>query len=319
MKSRLLKYIVESSWYDRGLGFLKRVRFKSADVSLFEVIRIFVDKLTRDEIIERANGVAFSFTLAIFPAIIFLFTLIPYIHAFIPEVSTESILSFIESFMPDNMFPVVASTIADIIGNTRGGLLTFGALFSLYMATNGMLSLMNALNACYKTTEKRGFFKTRFIATGLTVMLAFVLILAIVLLIAGNIAIDFVHTKVVWLNLDAYDYFFILSLRFLVIFIVFFLAISFIYYFGPAIHYNWNFFSIGSVTSTLFCLGVSYGFSFYVTNFATYNKLYGSIGVLIALMIWLWILSIVLLVGYELNAAVHQAHRNAPIIGMGTE
>lgn len=86
---------------------------------------------------------------------------------------------------------------------------------------------------------------------------------------------------------------------------VFFFAISFIYYFGPAVHYNWKFFSVGSFVATLGCLGVSYVFSYYITNFGTYNKVYGSIGVLIALMIWVQLITIVLLFGYEINASLH--------------
>ena len=321
MKAKIIKYVLESQLYNHTVGLLKRVKIKKADISLYTIVTIFIEKITKDEIIDKANGVAFNFTLAIFPAIIFLFTLTPYIQEFIPEVSNESIILFIGDIMPENMFVVVAATIEDIISKTRGGLLTFGALFSLFLATNGMLSLIKAFNACYKTVEKRGFFKTRMVATGLTIMLAFVLILAILLLVVGNIAIDFMKDNIAAIdflkdiglgNLDKYDYFLFLVLRFLVIFIVFFIAISFIYYFGPAVHYNWSFFSIGSIISTLLCIAVSYGFSFYITNFGTYNKVYGSIGVLIALMIWQMILSIVLLVGYEINAAIHQAHRQLP-------
>ena len=104
---------------------------------------------------------------------------------------------------------------------------------------------------------------------------------------------------------DNYTIYFILILRFLVIFIVFFFTVSAIYYFGPAVHYNWSFFSIGSLLATLAGLGISYGFSYYVTNFGSYNKVYGSIGALIALMVWIQLLTIVLLYGYEINASLH--------------
>ncbi|MEP2771650.1 MAG: YihY/virulence factor BrkB family protein [Fulvivirga sp.] len=309
MKGKILKYIEESGPFQALIELLKRVKFKKYEgLTLYEVIKVFIDKITKDEIIDRANGVAFNFALAIFPAIIFLFTLTPYIHELIPEVSQASILIFIEGVMPDSMFETVESTVTDIVGNTRGGLLTFGAIFSLYLATNGMAALMKAFNACYKTLEKRSFLKTRLVATGLTFMLAFVLILAVILLVVGNIFLDFIH-DIQWLELGDFDFLIFFIIRFVVIFIVFFLAISFIYYFGPAVHYNWRFFSIGSLIATILCIAVSYGFSFYVSNFATYNKLYGSLGVLIALMVWQEILSIVLLVGYEINASIHQAYR----------
>ncbi|MDN5200690.1 YihY/virulence factor BrkB family protein [Fulvivirgaceae bacterium BMA10] len=307
MKKKFLTYITNSAPYQWTISLLKKIRFKKADVNLYDVIRIFIDKLTKDEVIERAEAVAFNFTLAIFPAILFLFTLIPFIHDWIPDVSVESIMEFIGQMMPQNMYEVISSTVLDIIGKQRGGLLTFGFVFSLFLATNGMMALIKAFNACYKTVEKRGFLKTRFIATALTMMLAIVLVLAIVLLVVGNIMIDFIQ-HLEWFDIDNYLFLLFLALRFIVIFIVFFLAISFIYYFGPAVHYNWRFFSIGSFVATLLCLLVSYGFSYYVANFSTYNKLYGSIGVLIALMIWQFILSVVLLIGYELNASIHKAH-----------
>ena len=309
MKKRILDYIVNHTGFKWMIQVLKRVKFKNYEnASLYMVIKIFYEKITKDEILQRANGVAFNFTLAIFPAVIFLFTLVPFIHRFIPEVDSATILEFVGGIMPESMFVVISSTIEDIAGQERGGLLTFGAVFSLYLAANGVLSLMQAFNSCYKTIEKRGFIKMRLIAIALTIMLAFALILAILLLVVGSIAID-VITAIEWLQLSDYSVTGIIILRFLVIFIVFYLAISFIYYFGPAVHYNWRFFSIGSVISTFLCLGASYAFSYYITSFGTYNKLYGSIGVLIALMIWQFILTVILLVGYEINASLHHAHR----------
>ena len=309
MKDKIFDYIFSTKLYGKFLTFVRRVKFKSYEnVSLYEVIAIFIRKVTSDDIIQRSYGVAFNFTLAIFPAIIFLFTLIPFINNFIPEVDSENILNFIGEIMPESMFEVVASTIEDIIGNTRGGLLTFGALFSLYLAANGVLSLMNAFNSCYKTVDKRGFLKTRLIAIGLTLMLAFVLILAIVLLVIGSIAINFLADNPL-VNIDEYVVYLIQILRFVVMFIVFFLAISFIYYFGPAVHYNWSFFSLGSFIASFLCLAASYGFSLYIANFGTYNKLYGSIGVLIALMMWQFILTVIMMVGHEINASLHYAHR----------
>lgn len=294
--------------------WMRSVKFKRWDnVSLYKIIKLFVRDLTENEILIRANGVAFSFILAIFPAIIFLFTLIPYITQYIPEVNTESIMAFLADLMPASMYDVTATTVQDIISNQRGGLLTLGFVFSLYLATNGMMSLMNAFNACYKTNDRRGGLKMRLIATGLTINMALVIVLAIVLLVVGQLVLDYTLSnlnQLEWLEgIDKFTVYMIFVLRFLVIFIVFFLTVSTIYYFGPAIHYNWRFFSIGSFLATILILAVSYGFSFYITNFGTYNKVYGSIGVLIALMVWVQLVTVVLLVGYEVNASIHDAAR----------
>jgi membrane protein len=293
---------------------MRKIKFKRWDnVSLYKIVKLFIRDLMQNEIIQRANGVAFNFILAIFPAIIFLFTLIPYISQFIPEVNTESIMAFMGEMLPASMYEVMASTVHDIISNQRGGLLTFGFVFSLYLATNGMMALMVAFNACYKTDDKRGGLKMRLIATGLTINLAIVLCLAIILLVVGQLVLDYLLLHLgefKWLaGIDNFTVYLIFILRFVVIFIVFFLAVSTIYYFGPAIHYNWRFFSIGSFLATLLILAVSYGFSYYITNFGTYNKVYGSIGVLIALMIWIQLITVVLLIGYEINASIHDAAR----------
>jgi membrane protein len=187
-----------------------------------------------------------------------------------------------------------------------------GFLFSIYLSTNGMMALMRAFNSCYRTIENRGGLKTRLIATGLTINMTFVLFLAIILLIVGQFVLEAIMANIPqfdWINISDFTVVMLFALRFITIFIVFFLAISFVYYFGPAIHYNWRFFSVGSLLATFLCLGVSYAFSFYVTNFATYNKVYGSIGVLIAIMVWIQLITIVLLVGYEVNASIHDAIR----------
>jgi membrane protein len=210
------------------------------------------------------------------------------------------------------MYEVVSSTLHDIISIQRGGLLSFGFIFSLYLSTNGMIALMRAFNACYRTIENRGAIKTRLIATALTINMAVALLLAIMLLVVGQLALEYVMAHVpefAWLDLSSFTVVLLFVCRFLALFIAFFLAISFVYYFGPAIHYNWKFFSIGSLLATLSSLLVAYGFSYYITNFGTYNKIYGSIGALIALMVLIQLITIVLLVGYEVNTSIHDAIR----------
>src|SRR5690606_26463648 len=215
------------------INWLKKVRFrKYENISLYKILRLFLNNLTDDEILDRANGVAYNFLLAIFPAIIFLFTLIPYVSQFFPEVTNESIVDFLGQQMPPSMFEVVSSTVLDIVSNQRGGLLSFGFLFSVYLSTNGTMALMRAFNACYRTIENRGGLKTRLIATGLTFNLAFVLFLAVILLVVGQLVLEYVMNHLRDFNLvdlSGFTVFLLLSVRFLVIFIVFFLAISTLY------------------------------------------------------------------------------------------
>lgn len=309
MKFKHKRFILQWSPGSIAINWMKRVRFKKHDnISLYKILRILLKKILDDEILDRANGVAYNFMLAIFPGIIFLFTLIPYITVYYPEINERSILEFLESQMPASMVDVVSSTILDILSNQRGGLLSIGFLFALFLSTNGMMALMRAFNTSYKTIENRGAIKMRVIATGLTFNLTFVLFLSMILLIVGQLVLDYIMA-LSWINISDFAVFLLFALRFVVIFVTFFLAIATIYYFGPAIHYNWRFFSIGSFLATILCMLVSYGFSYYISNFSTYNKVYGSIGVLIALMVWIQLITIVLLVGYEVNASIHDAVR----------
>ena len=306
-RKRILK--IQTARISRA--WLKKIKIKGSDhLSLYKFFKIFLFNIEEDEIVDRANGVAYNFILAIFPTIIFLFTLIPYISQYFPTVSRDGIMLFLSDYMPPSMYEVVSSTVLDILSKQRGGLLTFGFVFALFLATNGMMALMRAFNACYKTVERRGFYRMRLTATGLTVLLALVLLSAVVLLIVGELVINNVTNELSDLsNMQLDKLYGLFALRFVVIFVVFFFAVSFIYYFGPAVHYNWKFFSIGSFIATLACLGVSYGFSFYITNFASYNKVYGSIGALIALMVWIQLLTVVLLFGYEINASLHYGRK----------
>lgn len=312
MKKRIKEKIRTSKRYLRLLEVLKKIHLKKRNISVYDIIVVFIEKVQKDEIFERANSVAFNFTLAIFPAIIFLFTLIPYIP-YPPELDVK-ILRFLQDVMPYSLYDAAASTIEDIVSKPRGGLLSFGFVLALYLATNGMSSLMQSFNKCYKTVEKRGFLKTRLIATILTFTLAFVLLLAVLLLIIGQF---FINAMQEYIFLEDFMVYLIFVLRFVVVFIIFLTGISCIYYLAPAVHDRWRFFSFGSFTATLLSMGISYGFSFYINNFATYNKVYGSIGALIAIMIWLSLLSVVLLIGFEINASIDKAtklHLNKAVI-----
>src|SRR5437868_10691056 len=175
MKHATCKRILQLTIARTTRNWLKRIKFKNHDnISLYKFLKIFLYNISEDEIMDRANGVAFNFILAIFPAIIFLFTLIPYVTNYFPDINKESIMEFFGDLMPTSMYDVASTTILDIVSNQRGGLLTFGFVLALFLSTNGMMALMRAFNACYKTIENRNGVKTRLIATGLTVTMTIV-------------------------------------------------------------------------------------------------------------------------------------------------
>lgn len=250
---------------------------------------------------ERAASVAYSLILAVFPTIIFFFTLIPYI-SFVPNLQ-ERIMGFFHRVLPGNTFSTVAATIHDIISRPQSGVLSFGFLLALFSATSGLVALINAFNTPHKLADKRGFFKTRLIAVGLTFTLAFALLLAVIVLVIGGIISDYllhfgILNTVVFVKLLALG-------RYTLVFGVFVATVSVIYRYGPAMTKHWTFITPGAVTASLLIVLTTLGFSYYVSNFGSYNKLYGSIGTLIALMIWINLVSLLLIIGFEINVSLY--------------
>jgi membrane protein len=270
-------------------------------VSCYAVGEELFRRLYTNDIIEHAYGMAFNFTLAIFPAIISVFTLIPHIP--IPMLA-QKIIAFLQEMMPLSIYEVLAPTIQDTLSTQRKGLLSLGFLATLYLATNGMMSLIKTFDLAHKDTlcVRRGYFKKRGIAALLTLMLALVLCCAMVLLIVGNQLFHYVTSH--GLIASKFKMTLILGLRLCTIVLILLNAIACIYYVAPSVRQRWPFFSFGSLIATLLSLVASFGFSYYVKNFANYNRIYGSLGIFIALMSWLFVLSAILLVGFELNTSI---------------
>lgn len=259
------------------------------------------DKLAGNELSERAASVAYNLILAIFPTIIFLFTLIPFIN-FIPNLE-EQILQFFARTLPSGSFESVGATIKDIVSQPRGGVLSFGFILALYSATSGMVALMNAFNSSHETTEQRGFLAKRGIAVALTVALAVSLFLAIGLLVVGGVVIDYLLKFGVFNNIVFY---YLLKIaRYLLVFGVFVGVVSVIYRYGPDVNMKWTFVTPGSITASVLIVLTTLAFSYYVSNFGSYNKVYGSIGTLIALMIWTNLICLLLVLGFEMNVSLY--------------
>jgi membrane protein len=298
-----LNYLDRFKIWKRFTSILDKIIVGKHRTSLYDLLKIFLVSLTKDDILERAKAVTYNFTLAIFPGIIFLFTLIPYIP--IPNLQ-ETIMTFFED-LDLIMIEQVRSTIEDIISKPRGDLLSFGVIFAVYLSTNGMLSLITNFNVFYKTKFSRGYFKNYLVAFVLTLLLIVIMTIAMGLLIGGQIVLNFL-LDIGILNQD-FLFILIISLRFLILFIIFQLMISIIYYLGPSVEERWHFMNTGSVFATLLCIASSYLFSYYLTNFGSYNKFYGSIGAVIAFMIWLYLLSVILLLGFVINVTIDRASR----------
>jgi membrane protein len=224
-------------------------------------------------------------------------------------------MSMIAIIMPENAFKAVETTLEEIIKKQNGGLLSFGFITALIFATNGIHRLMRAFNKSSLIIESRSWLRQRFVALCLTVVIVVALLLTITAMITGEYILSLIRTNTNDLNLQSSYWDWLVDFgRWLLMVVVYFVTISILYRYGPANAKKWKLFSAGSWLATLLAVLTFWGFAYYIRHFGTYNKLYGSIGTLIVIMIWLYLNSLIILVGFELNASVDLSKRNIRIV-----
>jgi|TARA_Y100000385_G_C13100480_1_gene644223 membrane protein len=270
-------------------------------MNLYDVAHFFIEGLEKGAITTRASSIAFNFFLALFPALIFFFTLIPYIPV---DNFQEILLGLLGEVLPPSTNESAFKTITDIINHPRGGLLSFGFLMALYFSTNSINSLMEAFNSSYHISESRGMWKQRLIALGLTLMLSLMLIVAVALIVftqfASNYFVDLGILKQSSITL-------MLIGKWIILLAFLFGGLSVLFQYGPTKKTHWSLISPGSILATVFIIITSMGFGLYIDHFGQYNKLYGSIGTLIVILLWMYFNAIVMLIGFELNASIFSA------------
>jgi len=276
---------------------------------LYTVAVFFFQEIARESLLNKASSLAYNFLLAIFPGIIFLFTLIPYIPV---DNFQEQLLSFIALVLPENAYITIQTTLEDIVINQNRGLLSFGFVAALLFSTNGLTSLMTAFNKASLIIENRGWIKQRLVAIALAFMIIIALTVGMTILTVSSYILTYFKnlfniTDNFWFNIIPIARWFILAG-------VYFFTVSVIYKFGPSSSTKWKFFSPGATLSTILAILTFVGFAYYINHFNTYNKLYGSIGTLIIIMIWLYLNSLILLIGFELNAAIELSKRSIKIV-----
>ncbi len=269
---------------------------------LYDVARFFWKGIYDGAITTRASAIAFNFILAMFPAIIFLFTLIPYIPI---DNFQNQLLDLIQSVLPDKAFLAIQGTIQDIIILPRGSLLSFGFLAAFIFSTNGLVSIIVAFNATIHAIETRNIISLYLIAFGLSLILTLLTTVSVALITVSTRVMEFLLAKQI-IRLD-YIYYLVVGGKWLVILLLFFFAFAFLFYFAPARKMRFRFISAGGTLATVLSILISVGFSFYINNFGKYNILYGSIGTLVVVMLYFYFMALILLIGFELNASIRSA------------
>lgn len=272
-------------------------------VPLYDVALFFWHSIEKGSITTRASAIAFSFFIAFFPFILFLFTLIPYIPI---ENFQNELFRLIQEFVPESTFNTIEGTVTDIIMRPRGGLLSLGFVMALVFSTNGLASMMSAFDATVHSINRRSWLSQRLAAIFLLGILSVLLTIAVALITGGQIAISYLRENEI--IRDSFTIFLLTFGKWVVIVLLLFFANSFLYYMAPAKKTKWRFISAGSTLSTILSIIALVGFSYYINNFSQYNKLYGSIGTLLIILFLIYVMSLILLIGFELNASIYQAH-----------
>jgi len=295
------------SIWESILVHAKRITLPGLDgMAIYDVMVFFWRSIVDGALSTRASAIAFSFFVALFPAIIFLFTLIPYIP--IDNFQNELFL-LIEDMVPATTFMAIKETVLDILTRQRGGLLSLGFFMALIFSTSGFASMMSAFDASLHSFERRTWLGQRLIAILLLAILSVLITIAIALITSGQ---HIINSLVASGYLKDHFTIYMLSIgKWVVTLFLFFIAISFLYYLAPAKKTKWRFISAGGTLATVLSIATFLGFSYYINRFGQYNKLYGSIGTLLVIMLLMYLMSMILLIGFELNASINEAVKHS--------
>ncbi|MCB9261964.1 MAG: YihY/virulence factor BrkB family protein [Flavobacteriales bacterium] len=266
--------------------------------SIYDVGKFFVDSLFDSDLNVRASSLAYNFFLSLFPAIIFLFTLIAYIPI---DGFQEDLLQQIERVLPRNTFEALFTTIEDILNNQNITLLSFGFVLAIYFSSTAFQNMMTNFNKYTKQEHKRNWFASRVRSIWLTLLVTMTVLIMVLVVTYINISLYMLDIE------DKTRYILLQVLQVGSIYFLIYLVYSSLYYFGSSKTAKWNFFSVGSSLATILTVLASAAFTFYVNNFSNYNRFYGSVGAFIVLMVFIYFNCTMLLIGFELNSSIDRA------------
>ncbi len=269
-------------------------------VPLKEFLKRVYAEGQRDDVLTGAAALGFYLTLAIFPAMLSLMAVIPYLP--IAHVD-QAIMDLLRQALPARAAEMFAGVVSQVTSEHHGGLLSFGVLAALWSASTGMYAVMRQLNVAYNVDERRPFVKARATALGLSVLFGVLVLGALSLVVLGGLIQDWIGNR---FGFSSALLTFFVVFRWVVIVLALLLAIALIYYLAPNRDHRFQFVSAGNVTATALLIAASFGFSLYTANFGNYSAVYGSIGAVIVLMLWLFIAGLVILIGAEVNVVVER-------------
>jgi len=279
----------------------------TSGLSIYDILEIYIIGIVRGALSSRAGGIAFSFLMAIFPFLIFILTLIPYIPI---EGFQDDFLFLLEQWMPPSTSDAAFESVIDyILNHNYGGVISFYFILSIFLMTNGINAIFGGFEYSYHVKIERNIIKQYIIALGVSILLALYLLLTVAVVFYFEVGIEklketgLVEDEVFWI---------VFSQRIFFIAMVF-ISVSTLFYFGTKEGKHHEFVSPGSIMTTFLIVLFIYLFGIYVSEFSKYNELYGSIGALLIFMLFTWLNAIILLLGFELNASLHRIKKNKRI------
>jgi membrane protein len=271
-------------------------------ISLHDIISVFIGQVKKVGLIDRARAIAFSFLIAIPAAAIFICTLIPYLP--VHKRILQQLLLLTKDITPNqNTYVLVSQFLEDFLSKPRVGLLSFGFVLTLFYSSNAMMGIMRSFNKSLLYNAHRNPLAARWMAIKLTTLVLCLVIGSVILL--GTQA-DLLRTWLRELHISSrHAHGLLRTVRWVVVIPLFYVAIACIYKYGPAVKKRWKLFSPGTFLATLLTILTTLAFSYWVNRFGNYNKIYGSIGTVMILMLLVYFNSLVLLIGYELNVSIY--------------
>ncbi len=269
-------------------------------VPLYDVIRFFYKEIKTHGLNERASAISYNFIMAIPPSLLFVFTLIPNLPFISKRTIQIQLHDLIYDIVPSRVYNRELIKFVDsFIYGSKIALLSFGLLFSLYFASNAMMGLIRSFNKInYIGFEKRMGIVARWTAIKLTIIIFGLFFGYFILLISQGALLKLLVANPVWRSI-------IENTRWMFIIILIYLTIGFIFRHAPSVEKKWKFTNPGTITTTFLSIISSLGFSMFVTNFGKYNVLYGSIGTVMMIMALIYLNSLAILIGFELNVSIN--------------
>jgi membrane protein len=306
---KIVRIITETPGISHAIAFSKRTRLPGFEgVPLYDVIRFFFKQTQKVGLNERAAAISFNFLMAIPPACIFLFSLVPLFP--IADLFNKEVMNFVKDLTPNVATrKIVQNFLDDFLGRPRNSLLSFGFLIAVFYSSNAVLGIIHSFNRSIHEKEMKGFMVYRWKAIKLTLIIILLFIASMIILMTQGAVfrwfMDLLQIENEFVKL------LIKSLRWLVIIALFFYSIAFIYRHAPTVEKKWKLISPGSIVACTLLILFTFLFSYWINNFATYNKVYGPIGTIMVLMILIYVNSLVILIGFELNVSIKSLKANS--------